>query len=116
MCPVPARAIVPLSVRRVHRLGKRVNVRGWLFILLVAGLVETGVRMFDLRDSVPTPTATLLALIEGISSGSLSGEIRTTLESYVEGLGLALAGGVVLGVVIGSSRRSWMPPSSCSSS
>jgi ABC-type nitrate/sulfonate/bicarbonate transport system permease component len=81
-----------------------VNVRGWLFILLVLGLVEAAVRMFDLHDSVPPPSATLSALLEGLSSGSLSGEIGTTLEAYLGGLALAIVLGVVLGVLIGSSQ------------
>lgn len=83
---------------------KRTNLAGWLFVVLVTGLLEAAVRLFDLHDSVATPSSTFRALAEGISSGTLSGEIGTTLEAYAEGFGLAIVVGVVLGVVIGSSR------------
>jgi len=83
---------------------KQANLVGWLFVVLVTGLLEAGVRLFELRDSVPAPSAVLRALAEGVSSGTLSGEVGTTLESYAEGLGLAIAAGIVLGLVIGSSR------------
>lgn len=83
---------------------RRVNLAGGLFVALVTVLVEAGVRLFDLHDSVPAPSATFRALAEGISSGTLSGEIGTTLEAYGEGLALAVCCGVALGVCIGSSR------------
>jgi ABC-type nitrate/sulfonate/bicarbonate transport system permease component len=88
----------------VARLVKRTNVAGWLFVVLVTALAEACVRVFELEDSVAAPSATLRALADGLWSGSLSGEIATTLESYAEGLGLAIAGGVVLGLAIGSWR------------
>jgi ABC-type nitrate/sulfonate/bicarbonate transport system permease component len=91
-------------VRRIDRVLKRANLAGWLFVVVVTGLVEAAVRVFELRDSVPAPSATLRALAHGMSSGTLSGEIGTTLASFGEGFGLAIAVGVVLGVVIGSSR------------
>jgi len=91
-------------VERVARLAKRTNVAGWLFVVLVTALAEACVRVFELGDSVAAPSATLRALADGLWSGSLSGEIATTLESYAEGLGLAIAGGVVLGLAIGSWR------------
>lgn len=83
---------------------KPANLAGWLVIVLVAGLGEVSVRLFDLRDSVAAPSAALRALGAGLWSGTLSGEIGTTLESYTEGLTLAIALGVLLGIVIGSSR------------
>jgi ABC-type nitrate/sulfonate/bicarbonate transport system permease component len=83
---------------------KRPNLAGWLFVLLVTGLVEVGVRVFNLHDSVAAPSATFRALAHGMASGALSGEIGTTLESYTEGLALAIAVGVTVGIVIGSSR------------
>jgi NitT/TauT family transport system permease protein len=92
------------SARGVRRAATRANLPGWLFVVLVTALVEASIRLFDLHDSVATPSSTFRALAEGISSGTLSGEIGTTLESYAEGFALAIAGGVVLGVVIGSSR------------
>jgi ABC-type nitrate/sulfonate/bicarbonate transport system permease component len=83
---------------------KRANLAGWLFLVLLAGLLEACVRLFELSDSVAAPSATLRALAEELSSGGLSGEMVTTLESYAEGFALAVAVGVVLGVAIGSSR------------
>jgi len=91
-------------VRRVQGVVKRVNLAGWLFVVLVAGLLEAAVRLFELQDSLPASSATLRALAHGILSGTLPGELRTTLESYAEGFALAIVGGVVLGVAIGSSR------------
>lgn len=82
----------------------RTKVSGWLVVVLVALLVELGVRVFDLRDSVAAPSEALRALVDGLSDGTLSGEIRTTLERYVAGFALAIAVGFALGVLIGSSR------------
>jgi NitT/TauT family transport system permease protein len=60
--------------------------------------------MFDLHDSVAAPSDALRALVAGLSDGSLSGEVGTTLRAYVQGLGLAILVGVTAGLVIGSSR------------
>jgi ABC-type nitrate/sulfonate/bicarbonate transport system permease component len=89
---------------RVRRLLQRVNVSGWLFVVLVALLAEAAVQLFELHDSVSPPSETVPALVEGILSGELSGALRTTLGAYLGGLGLAIAAGVLLGVLIGSSR------------
>ena len=83
---------------------KRTNVSGWLVVVLVAVLVELVVRAYDLHDSVAAPSEALRALVDGLSDGTLSGEIRTTLERYVAGFALAIAVGIPLGVLIGSSR------------
>ena len=83
---------------------KRLNFAGWLFVVLVAVLAEAVVRLFDLHDSVAAPSAALRALVDGLSSGALSGPLGTTLEAYAVGLALAAVGGVALGVIIGSSR------------
>jgi ABC-type nitrate/sulfonate/bicarbonate transport system permease component len=83
---------------------KRFNLLGWSFVVLLAVLVEAGVRSFDLDDSVAAPSSAFRALGEGLSSGTLPGEIGTTLESYAQGLALAIVVGVTLGVVVGSSR------------
>ena len=80
------------------------NIGGWALVVLVALLAEAGVRLLDLHDSVAAPSATLLALVDELSSGTLSGEIATTLESFAQGLALAVALGVALGLAIGSSR------------
>ena len=83
---------------------KRANFAGWLVVLLVVGLAELAVRVFDLHDSVAAPSDALGALATELRSGSLSGEIGTTLESFAEGFALAIGFGVVLGVLLGSSR------------
>jgi NitT/TauT family transport system permease protein len=89
---------------RAVRALKGTNASGWLVVVFVAVLVEVVVRVFDLRDSVAAPSDTLRALVDELSSGTLSGEIGTTLERFVEAFALAIAVGVTLGVVIGSSR------------
>jgi ABC-type nitrate/sulfonate/bicarbonate transport system permease component len=83
---------------------RRANLAGWLVVVCVAVLAEVGIRVYDLHDSVAAPSDTLRALVEELSSGTLSGEIGTTLERYLVGFALAIAVGVTLGVVIGSSR------------
>ncbi|MBA3476288.1 MAG: ABC transporter permease [Actinobacteria bacterium] len=82
----------------------RVNLAGWLFVVFVVALVEVGVWLFGLDDVVPAPSATVRALATELRSGTLSGEIGTTLTSYTEGLALAILGGVALGIAVGSSR------------
>jgi NitT/TauT family transport system permease protein len=83
---------------------RRVNVEGWLFVVLVALLVEAGVRTFDYQQSIATPSSTLRALYEELANGTLSGQIGVTLHAYIEGLALAIVIGVTAGVLIGSSR------------
>jgi NitT/TauT family transport system permease protein len=83
---------------------RKINVAGWSFVVLVAIAIEAGVRLFDLQDTIATPSSTVGALAEGLSSGTLAGEIATTLESYVQGLALAVVVGVGAGVIVGSSR------------
>jgi ABC-type nitrate/sulfonate/bicarbonate transport system permease component len=90
---------------RGRRALRRANVAGWSLLVVFAVLVEAGVRLFDLHDGVAAPSAAFRALLEETSSGVLPGEIGQTLAAYVQGLGLAVVGGVTLGVCIGSSRR-----------
>ena len=85
-------------------MARRANLVGWLVVVLAAALVEAAVRLFELDDSVAAPSDTVRALVDEMSSGGLTGELRTTLGTYVQGFGLAIAVGVALGVVIGSSR------------
>lgn len=86
-------------------LVKRINVVGWLFVVLVALLVEAGVRAFDYEQSIARPSSTLRALSDELAEGTLPGEVGVTLEAYLEGLALAIVIGVAAGVFIGSSRR-----------
>jgi ABC-type nitrate/sulfonate/bicarbonate transport system permease component len=83
---------------------QRPNLAGWTVVLLVAVGAEASVRLFDLHDSVATPTDTVRALVDELRSGALAGELGTTLETYGQGFAIAIALGVGLGVVIGSSR------------
>jgi NitT/TauT family transport system permease protein len=83
---------------------KRVNVAGWLFVVLVTLLVEAGVRVFDYETSVATPSSMLRALVDELWSGALSGEIGDTLSAYFQGLAIAIVIGVTAGILIGSSR------------
>ncbi len=89
---------------RARRRFQRVNALGWLLVLLIALLAEGAIQQFDLHDTVSPPSETLPALWDGISSGQLAGALRITLVAYLGGLALAIVVGVVLGVVIGSSR------------
>jgi NitT/TauT family transport system permease protein len=91
-------------VSRALGVMRRTNAVGWLLVVLLAALLEVAVRGFDLHDSIAAPTDALRALVDELSSGTLSGEIGTTLERFVEAFALAIAVGVTLGVVIGSSR------------
>ena len=83
---------------------KRVNVAGWLFVVLVTLLVEAGVRAFDYELSVARPSDTLPALVDELWSGELSGQLGDTLSAYFQGLAIAIVIGVGAGVLIGSSR------------
>ncbi len=83
---------------------ERPNVVGWALVLLVAVGMEASVRLFDLHDSVAAPSDTVRTLVDELRSGALSGELRTTLETYVQGFAVAITLGVGLGAVIGTSR------------
>ena len=80
------------------------NLAGWLFLALLAGVLEACVRTFSLSDSVAAPSATLQALVEELAAGTLARHAVTTLEAGIAGFDLAVVGGVLAGIVIGSSR------------
>ena len=52
------------EVGAIVRFVKRVNIVGWLFVVLVTLLVEAGVRAFDYETSIATPSSTLRALVD----------------------------------------------------
>jgi ABC-type nitrate/sulfonate/bicarbonate transport system permease component len=83
---------------------RRVNVAGWLFVVLVTLLLEAGVRAFHYESSIATPSSTLRALVDELADGTLSGEIGDTLSAYFQGLAIAIVIGVAAGILIGSSR------------
>lgn len=82
----------------------RTNLPGWLLLVALALFAQAAIRHFELEDSVAAPSDTWRALVDGLASGSLSGEISTSLGRYLQGFALAVFGGVTLGVLIGSSR------------
>jgi ABC-type nitrate/sulfonate/bicarbonate transport system permease component len=88
----------------VRRLLERVNVAGWLVVLLAMLAAELVIGRLHLTHSVALPSQTLRSLVDELVSGRLSGELATTLGTYVEGLGIAVFLGVAVGVLIGSSR------------
>jgi NitT/TauT family transport system permease protein len=92
------------SAPRTRSLVKRPNLVGWVVVLVVVASVEALVRLFELSESVPTPTATMRALVSELRTGTLAGEIGATVESYAQGLAVAVVVGVVVGVLIGSFR------------
>ena len=73
-------------------------------VIVVTASVEGLVRLFELDDSVPAPTATARALVTELSTGTLADEIGATVASFAQGLAIAVAVGVVSGVLIGSFR------------
>ena len=89
---------------RARRAFGRVNLAGWLFVVVLALLVELVVRTYGLEDSVARPSETLGALQQGLSSGELSREIVTTIGRFAQGFAAAIVLGVGFGVIIGSSR------------
>ena len=97
-------SLFPRPSGAIVRLVRPPNVAGWLFVAFVAVAAEAAVRLLDLHDSVPTPSATLRALGAEVRSGELPAELATTLESYVVGFGLAAVLGVGLGAALGASR------------
>jgi len=91
-------------VKRVRHAVGRTNLTGWLVVALIAVVAELVIRRLGLEDSVARPSETFSALASELSSGSLSSEIGSTLERFVQGFALAVVCGVGLGVLIGSSR------------
>lgn len=77
---------------------------GWLFVVVLAVLLELAVRRLELHDSVAAPSDAVRALVDGLASGELSGEIGTTLSRWAQGFALAILVGVALGILIGRSR------------
>lgn len=74
-------SLFPRPSGAIVRLVRPPNVAGWLFVAFVAVAAEAAVRLLDLHDSVPTPSATLRALGAEVRSGELPAELATTLES-----------------------------------
>jgi len=91
-------------MERARNAVGRANLPGWLFVVLLAVVAELVIRQLDLEDSVARPSETVRTLTNELSSGALSSEIGATLERFAQGFAVAIVCGVVLGVLIGSSR------------
>jgi len=102
--PVLAALVARMGARDSQLMLRRINVAGWSLFLLLAVALEVAVRVFDLGDSIAAPSSTFRALGDGIASGELTSELRTTLGSYAQGLAVAIVLGVLAGAIIGSSR------------
>jgi ABC-type nitrate/sulfonate/bicarbonate transport system permease component len=82
----------------------RLNWPGWAFgIFLLAG-IEVVTRATASTDFVPAPTEIARALVDGVREGGLTTATGETLRGYFEGLGIAIAAGALLGVLMGASR------------
>lgn len=91
-------------MRRVKALS-----RGWLApvaaITLTLALWELTVRAGVIsEDSVPTMTATVSELASELTKAHFWSAVGNTLEGWALGLGIAMAIGIPLGIVIGSNR------------
>lgn len=53
--------------------------------------------------NVPGPRAVLSSLVDLAADGAFWGDLATTMQAWAIGVGVAVAGAIVLGVVIGSS-------------
>ena len=75
----------------------------WLFVLTVLGLFE-GTSRSGLVDPsvVPPVTAVARAFAADLTAGEVLPQVVITLRSYAQGLGLALAIGITLGVLMGA--------------
>jgi NitT/TauT family transport system permease protein len=93
-----------MTAERARYAGERVNVSGWLVVVLVALAAELAIPGLNLEDTVARPSQALTTLVSELRAGPLRDEIGATLSAYLQGLAIAIAVGVVAGVAIGSSR------------
>jgi ABC-type nitrate/sulfonate/bicarbonate transport system permease component len=82
---------------------------GWVAplvaVAVVLGLWELIVRADVISErNIPTMTATVGELVSQLSESRFWSAIGNTLEGWVLGLGIAMALGIPLGILIGSSR------------
>lgn len=93
-----------MTAERARYAAERVNVSGWLVVVLVALSAEIAIPRMDLEDTVATPRQAASTLVSELRAGSLRAEIGATLSAYLQGLAIAIVIGVAAGVAIGSSR------------
>jgi NitT/TauT family transport system permease protein len=79
-----------------------VNWTGFGFFLLCVAIVEVLARKGLLTSYVPPPSEIFVALWQGLISGDISSQIGYTMWVYVQGLVLATALAIVVGVLMGT--------------
>ena len=85
---------------RLASLG--IALPGLVFVLAVTVVAEVLARLGLLTSYVPPPTAVLSALAQGLGNGEISSQIGMTLMTFAEGLLLATALAILVGVLMGA--------------
>ncbi|MGH2945406.1 MAG: ABC transporter permease [Solirubrobacteraceae bacterium] len=93
----------------MRRLARRVNVPGLLVFAALLGAWELAIRtgLLELRFMSP-PSEIAVALWELVESGELASNTGHTLRSVLIGWGMASAGGVLVGTLLGLWRPAWV--------
>lgn len=100
----PTTARQPLTARRGASFG--FGVAG---VALAFGVVELiSVTGLVSRQDVPAPTRIASSFISMLGSGGLWQLVADTMGGWALGLGLAVAGGIVLGLLLGSNEYLWV--------
>ncbi len=93
-----------------ERSGRRIARRTLLLLVLpvvaIAAWWITGALMSGLKGEIITsPPKILTALVKQLGKGSLYSNLGVTIREYAIALVISLAGAILLGLLIGSSRR-----------
>ena len=84
----------------------RDRIAPWIAVAIFVGLWWAAVRLFGIESYIlPTPLEALRAMVQ--YAGALAGHSATTLYTTVLGFGLAVAFGLLLGIVVGSFRLAY---------
>lgn len=75
---------------------------GFAFVLAMTAIVEVLARLGWLSSYVPPPSAIIAALGAGLANGDISSQVGVTLLTFAEGLALATALAIVIGVLMGA--------------
>jgi len=78
--------------------------KGWAFVAAFTVLLELIARAGLLSQYFPPPTIIISTLISELMSGNLSKDIVATLFAYSQGLALAAAVGIIMGILMGTFR------------
>ena len=68
-----------MTAERARYAGERVNVSGWLVVVLVALAAELAIPGLNLEDTVARPSQALTTLVSELRAGPLRDEIGATL-------------------------------------